>query len=328
MYTAKTDRYETMAYRRCGCSGIKLSEISLGLGSNFDRRASEQNAREMMCTAFDSGITNFDIANCYGTPAGSAEETFGRILSTDFAPYRNEIMVSTKAGYGMWPGPYGQGGSRKYLVSSCDGSLKRTGLDYFDIFYHHCPDPDTPLEETMMALDYIVRSGRALYIGISSYLPETAEKVFEILRSLGTPCLVHQPSYSMLGRWIENGLIDLCEKNGVGIIGFSPLAGGRLSGKFLQDIPAEITQVSPEAEARGITPKLLTAMRGLQEIAANRGQTLEQMAISWVLRQKGVASALTSASRPQQIIESCKAVNGAGFADEELAAIDDVLIGV
>ena len=317
MYQPNPNRYETMVYRRCGRSGVKLPSISLGLGSNFDQQSVEKNARAMLYTAFDLGITHFDIANCYGTPPGSCEQTFGRILSTSLSPYRDELIISTKAGYGMWPGPYGSGGSRKYLVASCDGSLKRTGLDYFDIFYHHCPDTETPLEETMAALDYIVRSGRALYVGISSYLPQYAQKAFDILRGLGTPCLVHQPSYSMLGRWIEDGLIDTCEKNGVGIIGFSPLAGGRLSEKYL-----DIKEITPQLEARGITAKLVAAMRGLHGIAANRGQTLSQMALNWVLQQKALASALTSASSPAQIIESCKVVDAPGFTDEELAAID------
>ena len=324
MYEAKPNRYQTMAYRRCGRSGLKLPEISLGLWHNFGQDATEQNAREMLTTAFDLGVTHFDIANNYGPPPGSAERMFGHILRSDLAAYRDELIISSKAGYDMWPGPYGAWGSRKYLIASCDASLRRTGLDYFDIFYHHRPDPETPLIETMSALDQLVRSGKALYAGISNYGPKEAESAFEILRELGTPCLIHQPAYSMLRRTPENGLLDVCEQAGVGIICFSPLAGGRLTNRYLGGIPADsrAASASPFLKSEQITPELIDALRGLSDIAEQRGQTLAQMALSWVLSHKAVTSALIGASCAAQIEDCVKAAGSAGFSDEELKNID------
>jgi len=256
MYIAKENRYEIMTYRRCGRSGIKLPEISLGLWHNFGHSSSEQIARDMLLTAFDLGVTHFDIANNYGPPPGSAECMFARIMRSDLMPYRDELIISSKAGYDMWPGPYGDWGSRKYLVASCEASLRRCELDYFDIFYHHRPDPETPLEETMSALDYIVRSGKALYVGLSNYGPAEAEAAFKLLRELGTPCLIHQPAYSMLRRAPENGLINTCEQNGVGVICFSPLAGGLLTTRYLNGIPSDsrAAKESPFLNIGQITP--------------------------------------------------------------------------
>ena len=327
MYTANTDRYKTMAYRRCGNSGLKLPEISFGLWHNYGKDSTEQNAREMLITAFNLGVTHFDIANNYGPPPGSAEEMFGRILKSDFLPYRDELIISSKAGYSMWPGPYGDLGSRKYLVASCDASLKRTGLDYFDIFYHHRPDSGTPLEETMGALDFLVRSGKALYAGISNYGAKEAELAFGILKQLGTPCLIHQPNYSMLNRKAENGLIDACAANGVGMMCYAPLAGGRLTDRYINGIPADsrAAGASPFLNTKHITPELQTALSALQAVAAERGQALAQMALSWVLRHKGVTSALIGASRASQIEDCCKAVGAAEFADEELTKIEGIL---
>ena len=324
MYNANESRYETMAYRRSGRSGLKLPEISLGLWHNFGGLATEDNARDMLTTAFDLGITHFDIANNYGPPPGSAETMFGRIMRSDLAPYRDELIISSKAGYLMWPGPYGEWGSRKYLIASCDASLRRTGLQYFDIFYHHRPDPDTPLEETMSALDSIVRSGKALYAGLSNYGPGEAAEAFKLLRELGTPCLIHQPAYSMLRREPENGLLDVCERDGVGVICFSPLAGGRLTNRYLGGIPegSRAAGASPFLQAGQITPALLSALRGLDDIASERGQTLAQMALSWVLRRSAVTSALIGASGAAQIVDCIKAAGAAGFSDEELRQID------
>ena len=330
MYEAQSNRYETMTYRRCGRSGLKLPEISLGLWHNFGRASAEQNARDMLTTAFDLGITHFDLANNYGPPAGSAETMLGRVLRSDLAPYRDELIISSKAGYDMWPGPYGEWGSRKYLIASCDASLRRTGLEYFDIFYHHRPDPETPLYETMSALDHLVRSGKALYAGISNYSPQEAESAFRILRELGTPCLILQPPYSILSRGPENGLLDVCEQAGVGIICFSPLAGGRLTNRYLNGIPADSRALSgsPFLRAEQITPELVTALQSLSELAAQRGQTLAQMSLSWVLRHKAVTSALIGASRPGQITDCVKAAGSAGFSDEELKQIDALVQSV
>jgi L-glyceraldehyde 3-phosphate reductase len=317
-----------MVYRRCGRSGLKLPEVSLGLWHNFGYSATEQNARDMLTAAFDLGVTHFDIANNYGPPPGSAESMFGKIIKSDLAPYRDELIISSKAGYGMWPGPYGDFGSRKYLVASCDASLKRTGLDYFDIFYHHRPDPDTPLEETMSALDFIVRSGKALYAGISNYyIPDDAQAAYKILERLGTPCLIHQPAYSILSRRPENGLLDVSEQSGVGVICFSPLAGGRLTDRYLDGIPADSRAggASPFLKSGDITPALLDALRGLKALAGQRGQTLTQMALAWVLRHKSVTSALIGASRVSQIEECVKAAGSAGFSDEEQEQIDELV---
>ena len=327
MYIAKENRYQTMPYRRCGKSGIKLPEISLGLWHNFGHTATEQNARDMLTAAFNLGITHFDIANNYGPPPGSAELVFGQVMRSDLAPYRDELIISSKAGYLMWDGPYGEWGSRKNLIASCNASLKRTGLDYFDIFYSHRPDPETPLYETMSALDYLVRSGKALYVGVSNYAPKEAEEAFKILRELGTPCLIHQPAYSILNRRPEDGLIDACDKNGVGMICFSPLAGGRLTDRYLKGIPEDsrAASASPFLNTESITPELVTVLRGLNELAMQRGQTLAQMSLSWVLRHEAVTSVLIGASRVSQIEDCIKAAGSAGFTDEELRRIDELV---
>jgi len=326
-YVAADGRYDTMQYRRCGRSGIKLPAISLGLWHNFGGVDTLENARAMILRAFDLGITHFDIANNYGPPAGSAEQSFGRILAQDLGPYRDELFISTKAGWGMWAGPYGDWGSRKYLVASIDQSLKRTGLEYFDLFYHHRPDADTPLEETMTALDYIVRSGRALYIGISSYDAERTARAAAILKGLGTPCLIHQPSYSMLNRWIEGGLLDVLGREGIGCIPFCPLAQGLLTDRYLDGIPSD----SRAAKAHGflkpeqITGELLTRIRALSDVAKGRGQSLAQVALAWVLRDERVTSALIGASKVEQIEQNVAALANLQFTEEELKRIDCTL---
>ena len=318
------NRYETMQYRRCGRSGLKLPALSLGLWHNFGGDTPHETKRAICRTAFDLGITHFDLANNYGPPPGSAETAFGEILRTDLAGYRDELIVSTKAGYGMWPGPYGEWGSRKYLLSSLDQSLKRMGLDYVDIFYSHRFDPDTPLEETMMALDQAVRSGRALYAGISSYNSQRTREAATILRELGTPCLIHQPSYSMINRWVEDdGLLDTLDGLGIGSIVFSPLAQGMLTDKYLNGIP----QGSRASQGKSLRPAFLddknvANIRKLNEIAQRRGQTLAQMAIAWVLRGGRVTSALIGASRPEQVVDSVGALKKLDFTDAELAEID------
>lgn len=323
-YTPAEDRYDRMTYRRCGASGVKLPAISLGLWHNFGHDTPHQAKRDICRTAFDHGITHFDLANNYGPPPGSAEEAFGEILATDFRGYRDELIISSKAGYGMWPGPYGEWGSRKYLVSSCDQSLKRMGLDYVDIFYSHRFDPDTPLEETMGALDYIVRSGRALYAGISSYNSERTRQAVAILKDLGTPCLIHQPSYNMLNRWVEkDGLKDTLTELGVGSIAFTPLAQGMLTKKYLGGIPDD----SRAAQDKSLFPSMLTDkaiqnIRKLDEIAQSRGQTLAQMAIAWVLRDGGITTALIGASKPSQVVDCAGAIGNLDFSAEELAQID------
>jgi L-glyceraldehyde 3-phosphate reductase len=286
-----------------------------------------ENGRAMLRRAFDLGITHFDLANNYGPPPGSAEDNFGRLLRQDFAPYRDELIISTKAGWGMWPGPYGDFGSRKYLIASLDQSLKRTGLDYVDIFYHHRPDPETPLEETMMALDFAVRSGRALYAGISSYGPELTRQAAQILRDLGTPCLIHQPSYSMFNRWVEDGLLEVLAEEGIGSIVFSPLAQGLLTKKYLHGIPDDSRAASDTGflKADRITDEVLAQVRGLQEIAQARGQSLAQMAIAWVLRHEVVTSALIGASKVSQIEEIVAALDNLAFTEEELVAIEAIL---
>lgn len=327
-YLAADTRYDTMQYRRSGRSGLDLPAISLGLWYNFGGIDTLENARAMLRRAFDLGITHFDLANNYGPPPGSAEDTFGLIFKQDLAPYRDELIISNKAGYLMWPGPYGEWGSRKYLIASCDQSLKRTGLDYFDIFYSHRPDPDTPLEETMGALDFIVRSGRALYAGISSYEPEPARQAAAILRELGTPCLIHQPRYNMFDRWIEDGLLDVLADEGIGCICFSPLAQGMLTGKYLADVPEESRVAKWEDELHwgdSLTQTRLAKVKKLNEIAQARGQSMAQMAIAWVLRHPGMTSALVGASRPGQIEDSVSALDNLEFSSEELQAIEEIL---
>jgi L-glyceraldehyde 3-phosphate reductase len=325
--TPKEERYSTMKYARCGRSGLKLPVLSLGLWHNFGGESTMDNARAMIRRAFDLGITHFDLANNYGPPPGSAEENFGAILRSDFRALRDEMIISTKAGYLMWPGPYGEWGSRKYLVASLDQSLRRMGLDYVDIFYSHRPDPDTPLEETMAALDQVVRQGKALYAGISNYKPPEARKAIEILRRLGTPCLIHQPSYSMLNRWVEEGLLELLDTEGVGCIAFSPLARGLLTDRYLAGIPADSRAAGPSVflKAEEITETLRGTLRRLNEIAAARGQSLAQMALSWVLRSGRVTSVLIGASKPSQIDDCAGIVRCPEFTKEELAKIDSVL---
>jgi L-glyceraldehyde 3-phosphate reductase len=326
-YTANEHRYDTMEYNRVGRSGLKLPAISLGLWHNFGGINSFENGREMITTAFDLGITHFDLANNYGPPPGSAEEMFGQVLRKDLAPYRDELIISTKAGYNMWPGPYGEWGSRKYLVSSLDQSLKRMGLDYVDIFYSHRFDPDTPLEETMMALDHIVRSGKALYVGISSYDSEQTAEAAKILKSLGTPLLIHQPAYSMLNRWIEDGLQDVLEEQGVGSIAFCPLAQGLLTNKYLNGIPEQSRAKSASVflNEQNITPELLRKVHALNQIAVARGQSLAQLALAWVLRNGRVTSALIGASRASQIEENVKTLDNLDFSAEELERIETIL---
>jgi L-glyceraldehyde 3-phosphate reductase len=323
-WTPREDRYERMIYRRCGASGLRLPAVSLGLWHNFGHDTPHETKRAICRTAFDHGITHFDLANNYGPPPGSAEEAFGDILRTDFAGLRDELIVSSKAGYLMWPGPYGEWGSRKYLIASCDASLKRMGLDYVDIFYSHRFDPDTPLEETMGALDHIVRSGRALYVGLSSYNSERTREAVAILEDLGTPCLIHQPSYNMLNRWVErDGLKETLAELGIGSIAFTPLAQGMLTGKYLRGIP----QDSRAAQGKSLDPamlsdKALANIRALNAIAERRGQTLAQMAVAWVLRDGGITSALIGASRPSQVEDCAGAVRNLDFTEEELAEID------
>jgi L-glyceraldehyde 3-phosphate reductase len=326
-YTANEHRYDTMEYNRVGRSGLKLPAISLGLWHNFGGINSFENGREMIRTAFDLGITHFDLANNYGPPPGSAEEMFGQVLQKDLAPYRDELIVSTKAGYNMWPGPYGEWGSRKYLISSLDQSLKRMGLDYVDIFYSHRFDPDTPLEETMMALDHIVRSGKALYVGISSYDPAQTAEAAKILKSLGTPLLIHQPAYSMLNRWIEDGLQDVLDEHGVGSIAFCPLAQGLLTNKYLNGIPEQSRAKSASVflNEQNITPELLRKVHALNQIAVARGQSLAQLALAWVLRNGKVTSALIGASRASQIEENFKTLDNLDFSAEELERIEMIL---
>jgi L-glyceraldehyde 3-phosphate reductase len=320
-------RYTNMVYNRCGRSGLKLPVISLGLWHNFGGVDPFENSRAMVLHAFDLGITHFDLANNYGPPPGSAEETFGAILAHDLGRYRDELVISSKAGYLMWPGPYGEWGSRKYLVASLDQSLKRMGLDYVDIFYSHRPDPDTPLEETMGALDYIVRSGRALYVGISSYDPAQTRQAAAILKSLGTPCLIHQPKYSMFNRWVEDGLLSVLDQEGIGCIAFSPLAQGLLTDRYLHGIPPESRASKPHGFLRPeqVTEAKVAQVRQLNEIAKARGQSMAQLAIAWVLRYKIVTSALIGASRVQQIDDIVDVLKNPQLSPEELKAIDSIL---
>ena len=324
MWQAAEDRYEKMPYRRLGRSGLKLPAVSLGLWHNFGNDTTHDIKQAMCRTAFDHGITHFDLANNYGPPFGSAEIAFGEILKTDFAPYRDELIISSKAGYDMWPGPYGEWGSRKYLIASCDQSLKRMGLDYVDIFYSHRFDPETPLEETMGALDHIVRSGRALYVGISSYNSEKTREAAAILDELGTPCLIHQPSYNMLNRWVEtDGLKKVLHELGIGSIAFTPLAQGMLTSKYLNGEPEGSRATQGKSLLDGfLNDESLGNIRKLNDIAEGRGQTLAQMAIAWVLRDEGITSALIGASKPEQVIDSVQATANLHFTETELAEID------
>lgn len=316
-----------MKYNRCGNSGLLLPAISLGLWHNFGGIDVYENGRKMVLRAFDLGITHFDLANNYGPPYGSAEETFGRILKSDLQSYRDELIITSKAGYDMWPGPYGEWGSRKYLIASCDQSLKRMGLEYVDIFYSHRPDPNTPLEETMMALDQIVRSGKALYAGISSYDPEQSQKAIDILKELGTPCLVHQPSYSMFNRWVEDGLLDVLEQNGVGSAVFSPLFQGLLTNKYLKGIPegSRASKAASYLQSTDITPEKIDKVKRLNEIAESRGQKMAQMALSWVLRDKRVTSVIIGASKVAQIEDAVGILDTMEFSPEELQTIEGIL---
>ncbi len=328
MHTPDVHRYDRSGlYRRCGRSGLALPPVSLGLWHNFGRGASAETARAMVLGAFDLGITHFDLANNYGPPPGAAEETFGRILREDLAAWRDELVVSTKAGYDMWPGPYGDGGSRKYLLASLDRSLERLGLDYVDIFYHHRPDPDTPLEETMGALAQAVRSGRALYAGISNYGPERTVEAVRLLREMGTPCLIHQTKYSMLHRVPEDGLLGVLEREGVGCIAFSPLARGLLTDRYLEGIPEDSRAARDPRFLRPehVTHEVVARARALNEIAAARGQSLAQMALSWLLRRPSVTSVLIGASRPGQIQDCVRAAGNVSFDEDELASIEAVL---
>jgi L-glyceraldehyde 3-phosphate reductase len=325
-YQADANRYKSMTYNRCGRSGLKLPAISLGLWHNFGGVDTYENGRAMIRRAFDLGITHFDLANNYGPPPGSAEEMFGSMMKTDLAPYRDELVISTKAGYYMWEGPYGEWGSRKYLISSLDQSLKRMGLEYVDIFYSHRPDPETPLEETMMALDQVVRQGKALYAGISSYSAEQTAEAVKILKQLGTPLLIHQPSYSMLNRWIENGLQNVLEENGVGSIAFCPLAQGLLTNKYISGIPTDSRAArNGFLKEKDITEQTVSKVMKLIEIADARGQSLAQMALAWVLRGGRVTSALIGASRVSQIEENVAALSNLSFSNEELNVIEEVL---
>ncbi len=327
-YTADSTRYDTLPYARCGLSGLKLPKISLGLWHNFGDVDDLDNARAMLRTAFDQGITHFDLANNYGPPAGSAERNFGKIFAQDFRPYRDELIISTKAGYHMWKGPYGEWGSRKYMLSSLDQSLARMGLDYVDIFYSHRFDPDTPLEETMGALDTAVRSGRALYAGISSYSPEATREASRILKDLGTPCIIHQPSYSIFNRWIEDGLTDALREEGIGSIVFSPLAQGQLTDKYLSDIPADSRAAKEHGFLKSPTVEQnLPKIKALNEIAQARGQSLAQMALAWTLRDPVVTSTLIGASRPEQILDNIAALEAAPLSEAELQAIDQACEG-
>ncbi len=326
-YQPVADRYSQMKYRRCGKSGLVLPEISLGLWHNFGHNADFTLGRKILRRAFDLGICHFDLANNYGPPFGSAEENFGRILQKDFLPYRDELIISSKAGWDMWPGPYGNYGSKKYLVASCDQSLKRMGLDYVDIFYHHRPDPETPLEETMGALDLLVRQGKALYVGVSQYSAEDTAKAIEILKNLGTPMLIHQPRYSMIDRWAENGLMDVLGEKGVGSIAFSPLEQGMLTDKYLKGIPADSRAAK---DGRYLKPdqiggEKLEMIRQLNEIALKRDQSLAQMAIAWLLKDPRITSVLIGVSKAEQLDDNVAGVSNSNFCEAELAEIKKIL---
>ncbi len=327
MYQANSNRYQQIPYRRCGKSGIQLPAISLGLWHNFGGVDVYENYRDMLHMAFDKGITHFDLANNYGPPPGSAEDNFGRIFKQDFMPYRDELIISTKAGYLMWDGPYGEWGSKKYLVASLDQSLKRMGLDYVDIFYSHRFDPNTPLEETMGALDLIVRQGKALYAGISSYSAEQTTEALAILKRLGTPCLIHQPKYSMFERWVEGGLMDVLGQEGVGCIPFSPLAQGLLTNKYLKGIPADSRAANPHGflKESAITEGVVLKLQKLNVIAETRNQSLAQMALAWLLKDPRVTSVLIGASRTSQLLDSLDCLKNLAFSSEELTDIEGIL---
>ncbi|MEY4205108.1 MAG: L-glyceraldehyde 3-phosphate reductase [Bacteroidota bacterium] len=328
-YVAAEERYDRMQYRRCGRSGILLPVLSIGLWHNFGHTDNLETARHILRTSFDHGITHFDLANNYGPPFGSAEENFGRLFRQDWKPYRDELILSTKAGWDMWPGPYGNLGSRKYLIASLDQSLKRMGVDYVDIFYHHRPDPDTPLEETMGALDHIVRQGKALYVGISQYKPAETARAIEILRSMGTPLLIHQPRYSMFDRWVEDGLLDVLGQEGVGSIVFSPLEQGLLTDKYLNGLPENSRAVRDGRymnEAK-ISDEKLAKVRALNELALGRSQSLAQMAIAWLLRDERVTTVLLGASTPQQMLDNIGTLKNLSFTADELARIETILKG-
>ncbi len=329
VYQADPARYQKMAYRRCGDSGLKLPAISLGLWHNFGDTTLLENSRQLLQHAFDLGITHFDLANNYGPPPGSAEHNFGRILQDDFLPWRDELIISTKAGYTMWDGPYGDWGSRKYLIASLDQSLRRMGLEYVDIFYHHRPDPQTPLKETMRALDHIVRQGKALYVGLSNYPAAQAREAIDILNDLGTPCLIHQPKYSMFERWVEEGLLDVLQEKGVGSIAFSPLAGGQLTDRYLQGIPADSRAASGSRflNPEQLTTEKLATVRALNAIAQRRGQKLSQMALAWVLRDDKVTSVLIGASKISQLDDAVGMLENRHFTPAECADIDKILNG-
>lgn len=325
-YKAEDNRYENLSYVRCGKSGLKLPPISLGLWHNFGGQDIIENSRQMLLTSFDLGITHFDLANNYGPPYGSAEKTFGKIFNENLKPYRDELIISTKAGWDMWPGPYGDFGSRKYLIASLDQSLKRMGIEYVDIFYHHRPDPETPMEETMSALDQIVRSGKAFYVGISQYNAEQTKKASDILRSMGTPCLIHQPNYNIFDRWVEGKLLEVLDSEGIGCIVFSPLAQGVLTNKYINTIPpnSRAGRADTYLDASKITEELRDKIKRLDAIAKERNQTLAQMAIAWVLRKKAVTSALIGASSVGQIRECIKSLDNPEFSHEELQKIDEI----
>jgi L-glyceraldehyde 3-phosphate reductase len=326
-YLPANDRYEKMNYKRTGKSGLKLPLISLGLWHNFGGVDVFENCRKMLFRAFDLGITHFDLANNYGPPYGSAEETFGRIMKKDLMPYRDELVISSKAGWDMWPGPYGNFGSRKYLIASLDQSLKRMGIDYVDIFYHHRPDPETPLEETMGALEHIVKSGKALYVGISQYSAQDTKRATDILNKMGTRCLIHQPRYSIMDRWIENGLTDVLNGEGIGCIAFSPLAQGMLTNKYINGIPADSRagKTGTYLSRDSITEELVSKIKKLNDLAGKRGQTLAQMALAWVLHNPVVTSALIGSSKVEQIDDAVGALNNLSFSEEELRKIDEIM---
>ena len=327
MYRAEDSRYGKMSYHRCGNSGLKLPAISLGLWHNFGDTTSYENSREMITTAFDHGINHFDLANNYGPPVGAAEMTFGRVLKDDLKHYRDEILISTKAGYKNWEGPYGDFGSKKHLLASLDRSLKRMDLDYVDIFYHHRPDKETPIEETMSALAQMVKQGKALYIGLSKYNVQETKEALAILKDLKTPCLIHQTNYSMLNRTNEEGLFDLLEREKIGAITFSAMAGGKLTNRYLNGIPEDSRAGKDEMKASDITPELIAKVKLLNKIAQSRGQSLAQMAVSWVLKNQTVTSVIVGASRTSQIIDTKEAVHQTEFSAEELKMIDAILLG-
>ena len=328
MYVPSSSRYETMKYKHCGKSGLKLPILSLGLWHNFGGVDAFENGRDMVRAAFDHGITHFDLANNYGPPPGSAEENFGKILKLDFSGnLRDELVISSKAGYHMWPGPYGEWGSRKYMIASCDQSLKRMGLDYVDIFYSHRPDPNTPLEETMMALDHIVKSGKALYVGLSNYDNKDAAQAIKILKDLGTPCLIHQPKYSMFVRSAENGLLDILEENGVGCIPFSPLAQGLLTNKYLHGIPANSRAANPNGflKESEVSQERIEKIQKLHAIAQNRGQSLSQMALTWLLKDNRITTVLIGTSSVAQLLDNLGILNNLEFSSDELQSIESIL---